>query len=259
MLISPVIFIGLIGVLLTLFGTVVYLAYFGTREKRESPVANEVLVRAEREAEEIVKEAVEKAHETMTDAQYIKDDLIRSIESSMRSIAESAVVSFQEETQKTHSRFVDLFGEIRDQYKFETQKTVEALEKESARESQNFRDELAKEVVAAQQKADARAEAAYEAVKLELEEYKRQKMSEVDAKINEMVGKVFSEVLGKSLTGDEHAQLVTRALENAKKSGIFGLGDGSSQASQAEANEESKSNGKKLGATEYKPINNNNT
>lgn len=251
--------IALILVNLVLLGTVIYLAYFSKKkvEVRRDSRSDEILAAAEQEAEEIVKASVEKAQETLTDASYIKDDLIRSIESSMRSIAESAVVSFQDETKQTHEKFGELYRQIASEYARETQKSVAQLDQEAEGVAEKFRKDLQHEVIASQKKADARAEEAFQVVKNELETYKQQKMKSLDAQIQEMVGRVFQEVLGKSLTGADHTQLVLQALEDAKSEGVLSfLGQKETDSSSSDTEVVAAKEGKQLGATEYKSTSN---
>lgn len=219
MYIAPFIFFALVAICAVLFLVVFALLRRGEVKKE---VPGHVLSDAEREAEAIVREAVEKAQETLADAQYIKGDLMQSIESSMRSIAESAVISFQDETKVAHKQFLELFGEVQNQYKQETQKTVQALEVEAASEMDAFRKQLSAEIIESQRKADLKAEEAYQVVMGELEEYKRKKMEELDTQVKSMVERVFVEVLGKSLTSSEHEKLVIEALDSAKRDGVLG-------------------------------------
>lgn len=221
MYIDTSIFFGLVAIVIILFVVVFYL--LGKSRARSQAVSSgHVLSEAERESEKIVRESVEKAQETLMDAQYIKDDLMQGIESSMRSIAESAIVSFQEETQKTHKRFLELFGDVQEQYKQETQKTVNALEQEAEGEMDEFRRALGQEIVDSQRRADVRADEAYQKVLGELEGYKQKKMAELDTQVKSMIDRVFREVLGRSLTSEDHEKLVVEALTRAKEDGLIG-------------------------------------
>lgn len=51
--------------------------------------------------------------------------------------------------------------------------------------------------------------------------YKQNQLEGIDAEVKKIVDKVAPEVLGKALSLDEHEDLVWRALERAKKEGLF--------------------------------------
>ncbi len=55
----------------------------------------------------------------------------------------------------------------------------------------------------------------------EVEVYKQQKMRRIDQASTHIVAQVAQEVLNKSLTLDDHENLVVRSLERAKKEGVF--------------------------------------
>lgn len=56
----------------------------------------------------------------------------------------------------------------------------------------------------------------------ELQEYKGVRMQQTEELIKKIVGKVSQEVLHKSLTTEDHHQLMLDALDRAKREGMFG-------------------------------------
>ena len=55
----------------------------------------------------------------------------------------------------------------------------------------------------------------------ELEEYKSQQLRTAEEKIEKIVQQVAQEVFNRSLTTEEHKQLIIRSLERSKKEGVF--------------------------------------
>ena len=55
----------------------------------------------------------------------------------------------------------------------------------------------------------------------ELEEYKKQRLKEADKTVNKIVQKVSQEVLGKSLSMEEHHDLIINSLEKSRVEGVF--------------------------------------
>lgn len=81
----------------------------------------------------------------------------------------------------------------------------------------------------------------------EIETYKKNQMEGIDAEVREIVTRVAPEVLGKSINIDDHEDLVWKALEKAKKGGLFvrGLGDSKAAGVSAGTNGAKVVNGSK--------------
>lgn len=60
-----------------------------------------------------------------------------------------------------------------------------------------------------------------EKVEAELAEYKKAKMAEIDTLVKDKVLEISKQILGDSIDLKAHEELVIRALENAKRSGIL--------------------------------------
>ncbi len=54
-----------------------------------------------------------------------------------------------------------------------------------------------------------------------IEDYKKEKLKEVDQKIYQIIGEIAKKTIGKSIDISDHEQLVTEVLEKAKKEKIF--------------------------------------
>lgn len=63
--------------------------------------------------------------------------------------------------------------------------------------------------------------ASAEAVKAELDAYKKQKMVEIDREVKEMVTEISKKLIGEAIDLRTHEELVIRALEDAKRSGLL--------------------------------------
>ncbi len=55
----------------------------------------------------------------------------------------------------------------------------------------------------------------------ELEEYKQQKFKEANDKVNKIIQQVSQKVLNKSLSADDHQNLIIESLEKFRKDGLF--------------------------------------
>ena len=85
----------------------------------------------------------------------------------------------------------------------------------------SFRISLSQEVNKAQAEANKAIKEAYEKAAAEVNNYKEERMRQVDNSILEIVKDVTEKVLAKSVSTEEHEKLVQKALEEAKRQKIF--------------------------------------
>ena len=68
---------------------------------------------------------------------------------------------------------------------------------------------------------EAFVQKAREAAEKEIRAYREQKLSEVEKSIPEIINSISREVLGRAMTVEDHADLVLKTLERAKKEKLF--------------------------------------
>ena len=82
---------------------------------------------------------------------------------------------------------------------------------------QTFRSVLEKETISSQRIIETKLQEQYATVGKEVQEYKIQQLTKVDNHVLELVHKTTILALGKSLSVENHQDLVLEALEEAKK------------------------------------------
>lgn len=98
---------------------------------------------------------------------------------------------------------------------------IQDIEGEALSEMKNFKDILEKETLVSQKIVEEKIEQEYATVQKELSVYKSEKLKEIDESIYKFLANVSKLVFGKVLSLEEHQELVMKALEEAKKEGIF--------------------------------------
>lgn len=88
-------------------------------------------------------------------------------------------------------------------------------------ELKDYREILKKETYDSQKIVEGKIEEAYKAAEKEIGDYKTAQQKIVEAQIYDIIQNVSKIVLGKTLSLQEHEQLVIDALENAKKEGTL--------------------------------------
>lgn len=96
----------------------------------------------------------------------------------------------------------------------EYQGVMEKVEEDIAEEART-------EVVSIHKELDKRMEEQYAKLEQEIAAYKAQSLAKIDASIYRVLGEVAKRVIGKTLSFDDHQELVMKALEEAKKDELF--------------------------------------
>ena len=125
-------------------------------------------------------------------------------------IAETAVLRINEITQGSSLRveeavkkFADDMARLSEEKSKEIGEFIEKQEQDQVKESQFF------------------VANALSKIEKEVEEYKRNKLTKVDEEIRQIVLSAAREVIGRAISLSEHEDLVSKALERAKKDRLF--------------------------------------
>ena len=102
------------------------------------------------------------------------------------------------------------------QYKQVLKNISKYIEDSALREMQEFKKTLEMETLDAQKIIGKRIEDQYTNLTRDLEDYRLRKLDDLNNKIFEALKTVSRRVLGKTLSVDDHADLVIKALEEAR-------------------------------------------
>lgn len=97
----------------------------------------------------------------------------------------------------------------------------EDIKEESEQMLDNISKEVTEDVVEAHDSLQARIEKKYQVVDQEIEQYKKQRMQEVEQKLGGIVQEVLEHVSGKSLSLEQHQELIHTAIDQAKHEHIL--------------------------------------
>lgn len=170
-----------------------------------------VVKSAEDKAKTVIDKAVERARDTLLEAESFNQDILDKLEMSLRQTASEGLKLIREESTQIDKGYKALAGDIKQEYVEQADQTLQSIKATAARELEDFRQVLKQETTAE-----------FKQVKEEIERYKQVKFREVDEAAKALVLRVSEEVLGKAISLDDHERLVIEALEKAKKEGVFG-------------------------------------
>lgn len=102
-----------------------------------------------------------------------------------------------------------------------TSKMEVALDKVANREINDFKNALEAETINIEKAVGQKIAVRYDEVKKEVESYKEKQIAGVDQKINKAIVEITQKLLSKTINAREHQDLVLKALEEARKNGLF--------------------------------------
>jgi len=181
---------------------------------------SEVLKNARSKAETIINEAILKAQEIITNSNNLNSQSKKTLDEAFETLMKHQTGYFEKASQ-------DFLEEYKNELEILKQKNIEILkntsksiEEDTLKEVEDFDSIIEKETIGSQKIVQEKIEKDYARVQKEVDEYKVQMINKVDEQIYKIIQEVSKLVLGKSLSLQEHEQLIIDALDQAKKDGL---------------------------------------
>ncbi|KKQ24834.1 MAG: hypothetical protein US62_C0013G0006 [Candidatus Woesebacteria bacterium GW2011_GWA1_37_8] len=145
--------------------------------------------------------------------------------SSTQYFTEKQLKIFEDEVNKSAAMYLNLYQRTLENLERETAKEIKAIPEVLRRDlgaslsgiSALFKDDVVKIATEVKDSLDR----AYKNIEIDIEEYKKTRLTQVDKSIADIILQIARRVLVKEINKDEHEKLVLKALEDAKKSGMF--------------------------------------
>lgn len=180
----------------------------------------QVLEQTRRESEEIIQDALQKAESTISQAEFISKGAQEEFAKEIHDAEERAIHQFGVDSQKDEIEFQKLFEKIRVQFESQTQKTMDMLEGVVQKEAESFRNALQSQTIEAERQVQAKVQNEFGSVSREIEEYKKAQIQGINNAVNSVVKDIVAKALQKSITPQDHTQLVMNAFEKAFQDGM---------------------------------------
>ena len=171
-----------------------------------------LLIQAQIRAQKILEEAHVKAREMLTRNDSFSKDLETKIEEELAKSMKMYVDKYDETLEKTEKESIKVLQNIPSDIKTLFLKEIEVVRQNLSQEVQKVEKDARQIVMDAYQKVEA-----------EVEKYKLERIKQVDESIILILKDVARKVLSKEINKEEHEKLVLKALEEAKRQGVFGV------------------------------------
>jgi len=225
MSIEPIVFFDLvISIFILSLALVGLVFYYGkTIHKIHSYRREEehLKLQMHKKADEIIEEARQKGNNILSQAHSNYDKEESAFRESLRASYANQIKDFEKVSQdflKTYQNELDL---IKIQTIQVLKNISKDIEKHTLLEINDFKDILKKETFASQKIVEQKIEKDYEEAKKGVDAYKAEKLKIIDNDIYKILQTVSMLVLGRTLSQQDHENLIIDALNLAKKEGAL--------------------------------------
>ncbi|MEK7595714.1 MAG: hypothetical protein AAB443_03985 [Patescibacteria group bacterium] len=224
-MLTPALIYAALFSLIVLFGLVfLYSYYLGKIVQRDSDVykrAQNIIEDAHKKAKAILDTSSDKAKEIVSAIEHSKYEFDREYKTSLRDTVAKSILQLEEQTQYLSKSYENMYEEIRTQSMKQLKDTLAKLEQAGEESLSAFRSSLKDQQLTSQYYIEKRLNQEFESAHKEIVTYKEAQMREVEEKIDKIVLKLSSEILGRAISLEDHEKLVFEALNKIKEEGVF--------------------------------------
>jgi len=219
--IEPIVFFGLIIAIfilnLVLGGIVISyvktLKKFQTLQKKESDIQSD----AHKKASFILEEARNEAIKIVANANLFEDSTKKQFDQELKRISEGQVKTLEKLSYDLLNVYQKELADLKENNIKMMNIILKDIENSTIADLKDFREILKKETFASQKIVETKIEETYKAAQKEIEDYRTERLKKVEGQIYEIIKSVSMLALGKTLSLQDHEQLIIDALEKAKK------------------------------------------
>lgn len=223
--VSQVLFYGLIGqaafTAVTL-GIVAYMQYrLSKKYYKLKDLEKGKLTEAEENARKQIEDAQKKALEIVNKSQSLTEETRSQMQKQILQSISNQLQEYQKIMEQVKGQVIDSATQNSQKANQEAVVLIEELKKSAMNNinqlSLNLQQTISQQQSALQQKVDVE----FASISKAVEEYKNKRLEFVEQQITEMVVQTAKEVIGKSLSLQEHEELIMESLEKAKSENVL--------------------------------------
>lgn len=197
--------IGLIIAYLRLIGKVVTLK---EERKKESGLAT--IEQAQASAQKMIEDARIQAQQVISSAQVFTNNQAGVLQKEIRNATRANSIKYEESLKLVQNESIKMLSNI-------PKDISVALDTQLV----NIRATIQTEIEKASSDAKVQVDNVYKRAEEEVQNYKLQRLKQIDDSIMSILEEVSRKVLAKQISHDEHEKLVAKALEEAKEQHVF--------------------------------------
>lgn len=163
----------------------------------------------------IIATAAQQAEELLKRAEFLKGDISEQAKQEFDTVTAQQKDLLLKASADLTKTFEEILTHIQQEDINVIQNVTKDFEKTALQEVKTFGEQLKQNTVGQQKIVDQKIEQAFTSAQSEIEEYKRKKIGEADKQIYALLEQVTKDVIGKSLSYQDHKDLIMTALKKA--------------------------------------------
>ena len=191
------------------------------REKEMYDKFNQVLEEANKKASDLVIGATEKANRMIANTEVMVDDIRVEMRKSFSTAKDKNVDLLEGHLKAMQMENKEFLESLRDNLITDARNLMMDFANQSKQEMEKLVDEVKQQSGVLKQSLDEKINQEFSKVDAEVENYRKQKTELVEKSIGKLLLRVFQLVWPKTVTFEDHEQMVVEALDQAKKEGVF--------------------------------------
>lgn len=165
----------------------------------------------------IIADATQQAEEILKRAEIMKSTANEQVMNELHDLSQKQKDALQSASTDLVSSFEEAVKQIQQTDKGLLSDTVKQMQEVAAGEVKSFGEKLHQETVGQEKMIDQKVEEAYKKAQDELDDYKKERLEKIDKDISLMIQAITKDIFGKSLSLENHKDLILQAIEKAKK------------------------------------------
>lgn len=175
-----------------------------------------------KEEEDLKAHERKKAQAIIIQANHINDSFKNSFQQQLNSVANKQVKFFESSSVELMDILQKELIHLKDKNIKMIKNISKKVERDTISELKDFKEIMRKETIESQKIVGAKIEEDYKKVLKEIDDYKKEKLKNAEDHIYAVLQEISKLVLGKSISIEEHEQLIIDALNKAKEEKAIG-------------------------------------
>jgi hypothetical protein len=179
------------------------------------------LKKAKQEASTIVETAGEEALEMLSDSRLISNKDQQLIDEVVTKISQQQSAFLQNAIDQMMSEFRTELQQLKNNNISMLSNVSKDIEKDTSSQLSEYTKAIEQETVKSEQTLDKQVKEEYQEIQNEIASYKQEQFKKIDNKIKDTFKQISVDILGKSISPDDHRDLILQTLEKAKNEKVF--------------------------------------
>jgi hypothetical protein len=198
-----------------------YLKLFKRFETQNKELKKHYLKKARIEASEIVKEAGQEALSILSDSKSINQEDQSVLDEVVKQIAQEQSSFLKTSVNQLMQEFRTELQQVKN-YNIKTLNNISKdIESNTSSQLTGYVKALEQETIDSEKTINKKVQDSYKQVQDEVLAYKKQQLKNVDVNIESLLEKISIEVLERSLSTEDHKDIILKMLEQAKSENLF--------------------------------------